>query len=79
MLEKKNTNIIGSWIHTNSSQIQLRPRVEWAFTVSAWVSEQCERVCCAQGEEPSKKYWGMHCGDAQSAYLENVTAFTWTT
>lgn len=44
--------------------------------MSAWVSEQCERVCCAQGEEPSKKYWGMHCGDAQSAYIENVTAFT---
>ena len=33
---------------------------------------------CAQGNEPSKKYWGMQCRGTKSGCIKNVTTFAWS-
>ena len=33
---------------------------------------------CAQGNEPSKKYWGVQCRGTESGCIKNVATFTWS-
>lgn len=33
---------------------------------------------CAQGNEPSKKYWGMQCRGTKPSCIKNITTFTWS-